>query len=74
MSLSEDSVVCVELKYNDQVIDQSYIECIKDGSDGVSITEFVLSNDFDQIYVVDNKITIPQKYRINVEKYKGSEW
>jgi hypothetical protein len=63
----------VYLKYNNEVIDEAHLECIKDGKDGKTSYHIELSDDFNQIYTKDGTIAADQSYKVTVTYFEGTD-
>lgn len=63
----------VYLKYNNEVIDEAHLECIKDGKDGKTSYHIELSDDFNQIYTKDGTIAADQSYKVTITYFEGTD-
>lgn len=57
MVLNKESRLTIQLYKNQELIDKAVLECVQDGAEGGSYTHIELSNEVDQFYVKEDKIT-----------------
>jgi hypothetical protein len=72
-NLSPADKLTVYLYHIDTVVDTAYVECVRDGLDGKTDKHIELSNDFDQIYVVDGKAKCDFEYPVSITYYEGAD-
>ena len=66
----EINKVTVNLYKDGEPIDQVFVECISDGFDGSSY-HLELTNEYEQLYVTDNKVVFEQTVETNYSLFNG---
>lgn len=63
--------ITINLYKNNICIDQTFVECVSDGIDGISPYHIELSNDFDQVLTTNNSVIYPQTITTVLSVYCG---
>ena len=66
----EINKVTINLYKDSEPIDQVFVECISDGFDGSSY-HLELTNEYEQLYVTDNKVVFEQTVETNYSLFNG---
>lgn len=64
-------VLSIYLKYQNEVVDVVYVECVQDGVDGITSKHIELSDDYDQLYITEGVVTTEQTYEIKCNYFEG---
>lgn len=65
--------ITISLENSTTTIDESHVEIVQDGTNGVSPGHIELSDDFNQLSAKDNLVEVTQRFPLEIQYYIGTE-